>query len=304
MELSDLTVFATVARSTSLAQAAGLLHQTPSALSKAIRRLETQLRTPLFERANNQMTLNPAGRLLLPRAHQILQLADQTHSEISGSDARIHARIAGPAILLWGFGVRFGHALTRRFSDSSLTQSAKYGEDALGALATGDVDFALITHKVLSHPGKNWQSHWRADALGSVQMQLCAGTQHPLVGKRALSASDVLEHDFACPKHSFICGTPYGALSDGWRNNEFPRRIRYWVDDLALLLSLVKNGGALAYLPEFALDADHNLRQIDVDKSEFPNVCQEQVYLVHSPSRALGWQQQLVMEFLNNAGKR
>jgi DNA-binding transcriptional LysR family regulator len=298
MELSDLKVFVTVARSANLSQASVMLHQTPSALSKAIRRLEAQLRTSLFERTNNQMTLNRNGQLLFTRAQQILQLAEQTGSEISGSNGPIHARIAGPAILLWGFGNWFGQALAHRFTGATLTLAARYGEEALSALAIGDADFAVITNKVLSNPGKNWQSHWRADPLGLVRMELCAGAKHPLAGKTALTTRQVLEHDFACPKHSFICGTPYGAMSDGWQNNEFPRRIRYWVDDLTLLLSLVKGGLALAYLPEFARNLDADLHRLDVQAGEFPNICQEQVYLVHSPSMALGWQQQLVVEFL------
>ena len=120
MNFADLTVFCTVARSDSLNQASIELHQTPSALSKALRRLEAQLGTPLFERANKQLKLNRSGRLLLPRALQLLQFAEQTRSEISGSDALVHARIAGPAMLLWGYAGLFAQLLTMRFADSSL----------------------------------------------------------------------------------------------------------------------------------------------------------------------------------------
>ena len=120
MNFADLTVFCTVARSDSLNQASIELHQTPSALSKALRRLEAQLGTPLFERANKQLKLNRSGRLLLPRALQLLQFAEQTRSEIAGTDALVHARIAGPAMLLWGYAGLFAQLLTMRFADSSL----------------------------------------------------------------------------------------------------------------------------------------------------------------------------------------
>jgi DNA-binding transcriptional LysR family regulator len=301
MNLADLTAFCTVARSDSLNQASGELHQTPSALSKALRRLEAQLGTPLFERANKQLKLNRSGRLLLPRALQLLQFAEQTRSEIAGTDALVHARIAGPAMLLWGYAGLFAELLTTRFADSSLIQAAKFEDEALAALANGEVDFALVTQAVVATPGKNWQSHWRADLLGSVRMQLCAGPTHPLVvlsaaDVSAVSSAELLRHDFVCPQHSLICGVTRAGHSDGWRNHDLPRRIRYWVDDLVLLLALVKSGAALAYLPEFALKTETQLHRIEV--SDCPYVCEELVYLVHAPSRALGWQQQMVAAYL------
>ena len=301
MNLADLTAFCTVARCDSLNQASGELHQTASALSKALRRLEAQLGTPLFARANKQLKLNRSGRLLLPRALQLLQLAEQTRSEISGSDAQVHARIAGPAMLLWGYSELFAQLLIASFADSSLIQAAKYEDEALAALANGEVDFALVTQAVVATPGKNWQSHWRADLLGSVRMQLCAGPSHPLsaaaaAGVSTVSSAELLRHDFVCPQHSLICGVTRAGHSDGWRNNELPRRIRYWVDDLVLLLALVKSGTALAYLPEFSLKNETSLHRIEI--SDCPYVCEEQVYLVHAPSQALGWQQHMVLAYL------
>lgn len=296
MNFADLHVFCTVARSDSLSLAAAALHQTPSGISKALRRLEAKLGTPLFERANKQLKLNRSGRLLLPRALQLLHFAEQTRSEIAGSDARVHARIAGPAMLLWGYGALFCQLLTARFTDSSLMQAAKFEDDALVALGRGEIDFAFVTQAVVATPGKNWQAHWRADAVGTLRMQLCAGATHALAAVGKVSAAELLRYDFACPQHSLLCGVARGEHSDGWRNDAFPRRIRYWVDDLVLLLLLVRTGAALAYLPEFALTNEPGLRRIEV--SDCPYVCQEQVYLVHSPSHALGWQQYLVVEYL------
>jgi DNA-binding transcriptional LysR family regulator len=70
-----------------------------------------------------------------------------------------------------------------------------------------------------------------------------------------------------------------------------PRRIRYWVDDLQVLLSLVREGHALAYLPAFALQAS-GLVQIRI--GDCPFECVEQAHLVWRPVAASGWQARLV----------
>jgi DNA-binding transcriptional LysR family regulator len=100
----------------------------------------------------------------------------------------------------------------------------------------------------------------------------------------------VLEHDFACPSHSLFCGERRGARSDGWRDDQLPRKIRYWSDDLQLLLSFVTSGAALAYLPDFALD-DAALVKIDVTDAAL--ACREQVALVHDGERAPDWLRRL-----------
>ena len=104
------------------------------------------------------------------------------------------------------------------------------------------------------------------------------------------SSAQVLAHDFACPPHSLFCGVQRGARSDGWRDDQLPRKIRYWTDDLQLLLGFVRSGKALAYLPDFAL-AEPGLVRIHVSDCAF--TCSEQAWLVWDSASAAGWQQTL-----------
>jgi DNA-binding transcriptional LysR family regulator len=293
MDLDDLRVFTTTARTRSL-HAAGLeLNQTASALSKAIRRLEASLNVPLFDRSAKQLVLNRAGDSLLPRALQLLSFAEQTRSELSGADARVHCRIAAPAMLLWRFGESFSRRLIANFPDSAITLKPMFEDQALAALASGEVDFACITAHA-QHSNKHWQSHWQSDPLGAMTMHLSAGIKHPLGAKPGVATAttaELLQYDFACPPRSLLCGMERGAHSDGWRDDQLPRRIRYWVDDLQVLLALVKSGLALAYLPDFA-EFDPQLKRILV--SDCPYICTEQLYLVHAPTQASGWQRRWV----------
>jgi DNA-binding transcriptional LysR family regulator len=291
MNLSELRIFVSAARRPSLGAAAQELHLTPSAVSKALRRLEDVLGKPLFDRSSRQLVLNDSGQLLLSRAQTLLALADQAKADLMGEQAAIDSRIGGPAILLWRHGQMLSQALLA-YPEASLRMQAMFEDEALAALARGDINAAIVTGDVIDGRGEHWSEEWQVTPLGSVTLHLMAGKQHPLVQARKLTVNtaEVLQHDFACPSRSLFCGVQRGAHSDGWRDDQLPRKIRYWTDDLQLLLTLVKAGQALAYLPDFAL-ADTELRRIEVADCAFE--CVEQVALVWNRVQASTWQRQL-----------
>jgi DNA-binding transcriptional LysR family regulator len=291
MNLSDLRIFVSAARRPSLGAAAQEMHLTPSAVSKALKRLEDVLGKPLFDRSAKQLVLNDSGQLLLSRAQTLLALADQAKADLMGEHAAIDSRIGGPAILLWRHGEMLSHAL-QAYPVASLRMQAMFEDEALAALARGDINAAIVTSDVIEGRSEHWSEEWEVTPLGSITLHLMAGKQHPLIKARKLktSTAEVLKHDFACPSRSLFCGMQRGAHSDGWRDDQLPRKIRYWTDDLQLLLTLVKAGQALAYLPDFAL-ADGELRRIQVTDCAFE--CVEHVALVWNRVQASGWQREL-----------
>lgn len=296
MNLTDLRVFAAVARQPSLAAAASELHLTPSAVSKALRRLEEGLETALFDRSAKQLVLNDSGRRLLERARTLLALAEQARADVMGQRSTLDCRLGGPALLLWRHGGPVAEAL-RHWPDATLRMQAMFEDDALAALARGDINGAMVTGAAIEGRGAHWSAAWEATPLGQLSMQLVAGKDHPLVrhgrarhGVIETDSAQVLAHDFACPPHSLLCGVQRGARSDGWRDDQLPRRIRYLTDDLQLLLGFVKRGEALAYLPDFALD-DPALVRIHVRDCAFR--CTEQAWLVWDRGHAAHWQGRL-----------
>lgn len=73
MTFTQLEVFAALARAGSFSRAAALLGITQSAVSHAVRGLETELGVPLVLREGAQSKLSEAGSRLLVRANDILQ---------------------------------------------------------------------------------------------------------------------------------------------------------------------------------------------------------------------------------------
>lgn len=304
MNLIDLKIFACVARQPSLGAAAQELHLTPSAVSKALRRLEGDLDTVLFDRSAKQLSLNASGRRMLEFARNMLAMAEQARADVGGEQASFSCRVAGPAILLWRHAGQLARAMAA-YPAADLHMSSMYEEDALAALSRGEANTALVTAEVLDGRAAYWSPEWQSLSLGALNLQLLAGLQHPLVlstpeqaGALQVSSSQVLEHDFVSPTRSLFCGKQRGKRSDGWRDDQLPRKIAYWMDDLQLLLSMLKSGRALAYLPDFAL-ADPELIRLEVTDCSF--TCSEEVHLVWNARTAAQWQLEMVAALANPA---
>lgn len=284
MDIADLRSFLVIARHASLRAAADELHQTPSALSKAVKRLEASLATTVFDRIGKALRLNAAGERLRERALALVALAQETEAEFRGVSLRSHCRLLAPAVLQWGFGAALAARLAAQGPLASLSFVTLFEDAALAALARGEGDLALVTGVAI---GAALPPGLASRQLGEIRMRLACGPGHPLAGRGSVAMDELLQHDFACPKRSMFCGLERGSRADGWRDNLLPRRIRFRLDDLQLLVQLVRSGQALAYLPDFALAQHADLLPLTVPDS--PEDSTEQVHLVWRPATASGW---------------
>lgn len=77
MEFKDLEIFQLVAEKGTITEAAKELNYVQSNLTSRIRKLETELNTPLFNRHRRGMSLTPEGKKLLTYSEKILSLKDE-----------------------------------------------------------------------------------------------------------------------------------------------------------------------------------------------------------------------------------
>ncbi len=77
MELKQLLYFKTVAECNNMSRAAEKLHVSQPALSAAVKKLENELETCLFERRKNNISLNAAGKKALTCAESVLGAAEK-----------------------------------------------------------------------------------------------------------------------------------------------------------------------------------------------------------------------------------
>ena len=83
--LRALAAFEAAARHENFGLAAAELHLTESAISHAVRRLEAQVGTALFQRAGRSVVLTPDGRDLADRIRAVLQLLGHAFARVRPS---------------------------------------------------------------------------------------------------------------------------------------------------------------------------------------------------------------------------
>ncbi len=184
----QLKAFVAVARLGNLGAAADQLCLTRGAISQAIKELETQLGTPLFDRAHPHLLLNSEGVLLLPLADEMLTRLADIGALFGDNEGK------GKVVLRIGASQTIGNyllpgLLAQLGPQWQLSVFIANSQQLAVRLLAFELDLALIEGEV-THPQLHSEA-WQQD-----HMLLVASPAHPLAlsvattGK-VLNASDL-----------------------------------------------------------------------------------------------------------------
>ena len=143
MELRLLRYFVAVAEAQHVGRAAERLQMTQPPLSRALRQLERELGSALFERSPHGVVLTRAGEVLLPEARAVLERADRLRDRMAAAAGTATLAVGTLADTVEHLGAVIVTAFRRARPDVVITLvEADLGDPSAG-LRSGRVDVAL-----------------------------------------------------------------------------------------------------------------------------------------------------------------
>jgi len=285
MDIEDLRQFLVIAQVNNLQLASLELNITAGALSKVIKRLETKLNTQLFDRSGRNIILNLQGERFRQYAQNIVHEFDQVLSEFGSVSNKIKVNITGPSVLVQFWLPQLIEKLGKDNCEVNL--QVDWEGQALNQVENGMMHMALATQFASFERSNN--SDLTSVVLGETVFRVVAAENHTLFNDYPdgqINCSQLQDYIFACPSVSPFCGIKRGVGSDGWQDEKVPRTIGFRCNDFSVLMSLVSQGDALAYVPDFIAE-QYGLNVVEV--SDINHVNKEVIALYYKPSKAAGW---------------
>ncbi len=264
MELRHLEYFVAVADARNFTRASEQLHVVQSGVSVAIKHLELELGSPLFDRTSKRVDLTDAGQALLPRARATLdavQAARDAVDEVRGGLRGTLRMGTMTSIGLVDLPALLGDF--HRIHPGVTIRLAVNPQGSLGlveALAVGTLDLALVSIPGPTPPGI------RLTPLASEPLVLVVPAGHRLAGQGSVRIAELAEEPFV----DFPLGYGNRAVVDrAFDAASLPRHVVLEVTDVATGADFVRHGLGVAILPHFVVpDSPDSLSVLAIDGAD------------------------------------
>ena len=187
MDTQSLQAFLAVADSGSFSRAAEQLHLTQPAVSKRIAVLENQVDARLFDRIGRRVTLTEAGRVLLPRAREILVMVNDSRRALGN----LAGAVGGSLTLATSHHIGL-HRLppllksyTRAHPDVRLDLHFLDSEEAYQGVLDGSLEIAVVT--LAPHP----DAQLEVVPLWLDRLCFVCAHDHPLAQRQRLALDEL-----------------------------------------------------------------------------------------------------------------
>ena len=269
MDLANLNAFIAIAEVGSFSEAAERLHLTQPAVSKRIAGLEQQLKVRLFDRLGREVNLTEAGRALLPRAYQILNVLDDTRRALTNLNGEISGRLTLATSHHIGLHrlPPLLRAFTRAHPQVALDIQFLDSEVAYEEVLHGRAELAVITLA----PDTREPVH--AVPVWDDPLDFVAAPEHPLARTSAVSLADVAQHPAVFPGDNTFTHHIVRRLFEG---QGLTPNIGMSTNYLETIKMMVSIGLAWSVLPRTMLDEQ-------VERLPLPGIqlCRQLGYILH-----------------------
>lgn len=245
MDIRQLRYFLAVAEAGTLTQAARSLFITQPALTVALKKLETDLHTQLFQRgADSRYELTRAGRLLYDEGSDIVARMQALEDRIrdAGAESRESIRVGLTVLFAMQFMSRISTFIaTHRNVEVTLVQGGS--RELQHALAAGELDVGLLSFPVIE---RDVSIELLPSGAGSYSVAVVMPADNPLASRESVTFADLREQRFCTLSDNFVLGN---ILAARCAQAGFEPDVAMVNDNWEVLLTAVPNLDAVCLLP-------------------------------------------------------
>lgn len=251
MELRQLRHFVTVVEHGSISAAARTLNLAQPAVSSSVKKLEEELKMPLFNRRDRGIDLTTAGQEFLPHAKQILNQAHDAKLAMQAMEGLDQGQvdIAVPGMLGSYYFPPLLMAFRHQYPNIDLNILDTGTRNIRRLLLDGEVELGVVASKDLT-------PELEARPLIREKMVVCMSVDHPLADKDVISYEDFLSHDLALLRKGYYHHALLDRIS---REVNIKPRIAFTSNLLPLIKSVIRRGYAISPMWQVAIQDDDEI---------------------------------------------
>ena len=245
MEISQLEVFLAVAREGGFSRAAEKLYRTQSAVSQAVRKLESELGEPLFDRSTRDGLLTDAGRVLQEYAERLLNLRENAREALG------ELRELQKGKLVVGANEFTALYLLRVLAEYRRLHPAirVVVQRSLGSQIPDDVRRHNYEFGVLTYDPQD--PELASVVVYSDELIFVVPPQHPLARESSISIRQLGAESFV----AHIVSSPYREkVIQAFEKHKTPLHMGVELPTLQAIKRFVAMGNGVAFLPEISVE--------------------------------------------------
>jgi DNA-binding transcriptional LysR family regulator len=248
MDFTALRYFSETAQSRSIRAASERLHVSPSAISRQIAKLEHELRTPVFDRRAQGMTLTAAGKLLQAQVDGVIREFARVKSHISALQ-----NIQSGTVDIYCFQTAIEsfvapvlHRFHVQYPNVAFNVHVSSTDEAMEALTSGAAEIGLI----LSPPVRD--NIASTEVFRDMMVASCSPA-HPLARRKAVSLRELTKYPLVLTEPSFGLRQQ---IDRELNRHDIEPDVFCVTNSLALVKGLSSVGDQCTLLPRFAVEQE------------------------------------------------
>lgn len=251
MELRQLKHFVEAAEHGSISAAARVLNLAQPAISSSIKKLEQELKAPLFNRRDRGISLTIAGTEFLSHARQILKQAEDAKLAMQAMEGldQGHVDIAVPSMLGSYYFPPLLMAFRHKHPNIDMNILDTGTRNIRRLLLDGDVELGVIASKDLT-------PELESGFLIREEMVVCMAVDHPLAEKEVIEYADFLAHDLVLFQKGYYHHTLLDRIS---QQVNIKPKVAFSSNLLPLIKSVIRQGYAISPMWQVVISEDEDI---------------------------------------------